>query len=87
MSGVTDLPFRQLACATGQAGRDRNGGKPGARRQTRPNHGRACRVPGIDPHIVQLAGREAHWMAEAARIVADNGAAVGDINMAAPPRR
>lgn len=36
---------------------------------------------------VQLAGREAHWMAEAARQVADNGAAIIDINMGCPAKK
>jgi nifR3 family TIM-barrel protein len=36
---------------------------------------------------VQLAGREAHWMAEAARMVAANGAQVIDINMGCPAKR
>jgi len=36
---------------------------------------------------VQLAGREARWMAEAARIVAANGARVIDINMGCPAKK
>jgi nifR3 family TIM-barrel protein len=36
---------------------------------------------------VQLAGREAHWMAEAARMVEANGAQVIDINMGCPAKK
>jgi tRNA-dihydrouridine synthase B len=36
---------------------------------------------------VQLAGREAHWMGEAARMVADRGARIIDINMGCPAKK
>ena len=36
---------------------------------------------------VQLAGREAHWMAEAARMVEANGAQLIDINMGCPAKK
>jgi tRNA-dihydrouridine synthase B len=42
---------------------------------------------GIDIHVVQLAGRDPHWMAEAARLAEANGAAVIDINMGCPAKR
>jgi nifR3 family TIM-barrel protein len=37
-------------------------------------------------HVVQLVGCEARWMAEGARMVADRGAAIIDINMGCPAR-
>lgn len=87
MSGVTDLPFRMLAWRFGAgfvvtemvASRELvgNAAESWAR----------LRNSGIDPHIVQLAGREAHWMAEAARIVEANGADVIDINMGCPAKK
>jgi nifR3 family TIM-barrel protein len=87
MSGVTDLPFRQLAWRYGAglvvtemvASRELagNAGESWAR----------LRNAGITPHMVQLAGREAHWMAEAARICAANGADVIDINMGCPAKK
>ncbi|OJF90024.1 tRNA dihydrouridine synthase DusB [Pararhizobium antarcticum] len=87
MSGVTDLPFRQLAWRFGAgmvvtemvASRELvgNAAESWAR----------LRSSGIDPHVVQLAGREAHWMAEAAKIVAGNGAAIVDINMGCPAKK
>ena len=87
MSGVTDLPFRQLAWRFGAglvvtemvASRELvgNASESWAR----------LKNSGIDPHMVQLAGREAHWMAEAAKIAADNGADVIDINMGCPAKK
>lgn len=41
---------------------------------------------GLSPFVIQLAGREPHWMAEAARIAVDLGADVVDINMGCPAR-
>jgi nifR3 family TIM-barrel protein len=38
-------------------------------------------------HVVQLAGREARWMAEGARKAADTGADVIDINMGCPAKK
>jgi nifR3 family TIM-barrel protein len=41
---------------------------------------------GLDTHVVQLAGCEARWMGEGARIAEASGAAVIDINMGCPAR-
>ena len=40
----------------------------------------------LSPFIIQLAGREAHWMAEGARVAAAKGANVIDINMGCPAK-
>jgi nifR3 family TIM-barrel protein len=40
----------------------------------------------VGAHVVQLAGCEAHWMREGARIAEAAGAAVIDINMGCPAR-
>ncbi|MGF6171835.1 tRNA dihydrouridine synthase DusB [Ensifer sp. 4252] len=87
MSGVTDLPFRTLAWRFGAgfvvtemvASRELvgNASESWAR----------LKNSGIKPHIVQLAGREAHWMAEAAKIAAANGADIIDINMGCPAKK
>ena len=42
--------------------------------------------PGL-PHMVQLAGCEAEWMARAARIAEDAGADIIDINFGCPAKR
>ena len=41
---------------------------------------------GAGLHVVQLAGCEAHWMAEGARIAEGAGAAIIDINMGCPAK-
>jgi tRNA-dihydrouridine synthase B len=45
-----------------------------------------CEATGIGPHVVQLAGCEAKWMAEGARIAEAAGADIIDINMGCPAR-
>ncbi len=42
---------------------------------------------GVTPHVVQIAGREPHWMAEAAKLAEASGAAAIDINMGCPAKR
>ncbi len=87
MSGVTDLPFRQLAWRYG-AGLVVT--EMVASRELVGNATESwARLRGADirPHMVQLAGREAHWMGEAARIAADNGADIIDINMGCPAKK
>jgi nifR3 family TIM-barrel protein len=42
---------------------------------------------GIDYHIVQLAGRDPQWMAEAAKLAEASGAHVIDINMGCPAKK
>ncbi|WP_428428485.1 tRNA dihydrouridine synthase DusB [Pararhizobium sp.] len=87
MSGVTDLPFRQLAWRFGAglvvtemvASRELVGNASESWSRLKSS--------GIDPHMVQLAGREAYWMGEAAKIAADNGADVIDINMGCPAKK
>ncbi len=87
MSGVTDLPFRKLAWRFG-AGLVVT--EMVASRELVANRGESwarLKNAGMVPHMVQLAGREAHWMAEAAKISADNGAGVIDINMGCPAKK
>jgi nifR3 family TIM-barrel protein len=42
---------------------------------------------GRGPHVIQLAGRDARWMAEGARAATDAGADILDINMGCPAKK
>jgi nifR3 family TIM-barrel protein len=87
MSGITDAPFRRLAEELGAglvvsemtacAGLVR-----GEREAAVRSAGR-----GVDIHVVQLAGCEANWMAEGARIAEAQGADIVDINMGCPSKQ
>lgn len=86
MSGVTDSPVRRLAAELGAgivvsemtASDELANGHWMSRLR--------CEAAGIGPHVVQLAGCEAHWMAEGARIAEAEGADIIDINMGCPAR-
>jgi tRNA-dihydrouridine synthase B len=54
--------------------------------QGRPISRLRCEAAGIGPHVVQLAGCEARWMAEGGRIAEAAGADIIDINMGCPAR-
>src|SRR5258708_10601101 len=81
MSGVTDAPFRRMAARLGvglvvsemTACAALAAGCLDARRR--------IAAPCIGRHVVQIAGCEAKWMSEGARIAAGEGARVIDINM------
>ena len=88
MSGVTDEPFRTLAHAHGAglvvsemvASEELAKSRPDMVR-------RATGAEKLSPFVIQLAGREAHWMGEGARIAQDLGADIIDINMGCPARQ
>ena len=92
MAGITDLPFRRMVArfgagllvsemvASGEIVTER----PSVRAKARTDLGLG---DGGIATSVQLAGREARPMAEAARIVADMGARVIDINMGCPAKQ
>ena len=87
MSGITDAPFRRLSERLGAglvvsemtacAGLVR-----GEREATVRSEG-----TGVGIHAVQLAGCEARWMAEGARIAEAQGADIIDINMGCPSKQ
>src|SRR6266852_1777721 len=88
MSGVTDLPFRRLVKSFG-AGLvvSEMIASEAMIRQTRQSMAMAANCPEERPMAVQLAGCEPAIMAEAARLNADRGAAIIDINFGCPVKK
>jgi nifR3 family TIM-barrel protein len=86
MSGVTDLPFRRLAhrLGAGLVVSEMVASEELVRQ--RADVMRRAEGGEIAPFAIQLVGREAHWMAEGARIVEGLGADIVDINMGCPAR-
>ena len=87
MSGITDLPFREIARRFGAglvvsemvASKAFAVGKEEMRLRAEGE--------GMDVHAVQLAGNRADWMAEAARLSEGAGASIIDINMGCPAKK
>src|SRR4051812_47589602 len=87
LSGVTDVAFRRVAQRFGAglvlsemvASDDYVRGAEEARVRAEGE--------GVAPHVVQLAGCEPRWMADAARLAEANGAAIIDVNMGCPAKR
>ena len=88
MAGITDLPFRNLVASFGAgmvvsemvASHDMLNARPGSREKAELGIGTVGTA-------VQLAGSEPAPMAEAARMVQGQGAAVIDINMGCPAKK
>src|SRR5215471_3656675 len=86
MSGVTDAPFRRLAARLGAGLVVSEMTACAALAAGKRDATLRAEAPGLGYHVVQIAGCEAKWMAEGARIVAGSGAAIIDINMGCPAR-
>jgi len=88
MSGVTDEAFR---LAAHQAGAGLVVSEMVASEELVRERGdmvrRARGGKALSPFVIQLAGREAHWMAEGAKVAQDLGADIIDINMGCPARQ
>ena len=87
MSGVTDIGMRRVAHSSGAS-------LVVSEMVASDDFVRGCEETrlraegsGIDPHVVQIAGCDPHWMGEAARLAEASGAAVVDINMGCPAKR
>ena len=88
MSGVTDLPFRKILQRFG----------PGlvvsemvaSERLAAGDAENLAKASGqgmVQPHSIQIVGRDPHWMAEGAKACAEAGADIIDINMGCPARK
>jgi len=86
MSGVTDAPYRRLAVRLGAGLVVSEMTASSALVEGRSDALLRAEDSGVEVHVVQLAGCEACWMAEGARIAEANGASVIDINMGCPAR-
>jgi len=88
MSGITDAVFRDLSHRLG-AGYVVSEMIASAEMVAKRKESlrRARKAPGVSPHVVQIAGREARWMGEAAKLLQDGGADIIDINMGCPARK
>lgn len=86
MSGVSDLPFRRLAHRLGAGlvvSEMIASSELVARRR---DVMRRATGADLNPFVMQLAGREARWMGEGAKIARDLGAEIIDINMGCPAK-
>ena len=88
MSGVTDLPFRRIlsrfmpgAVITEMVAGDK------LVRDDPENLARAAGGADISPRVVQLVGRDPHWMGEGAKKLEASGAQWIDINFGCPARK
>lgn len=87
MSGITDDAFRKRAYAHGAGLVVSEMVASGELAKGHSESGRRIRHSGLPVHMVQLAGREAPHMAEAARIAVGEGADIIDINMGCPAKK
>lgn len=88
MAGITDRPFRRLAARLGAPYVVSE--MVASREMLHLRRLSAIRLKTQEDEAlaaVQLAGCEAHWMAEAARRVEDGGARILDINMGCPAKK
>jgi tRNA-dihydrouridine synthase B len=87
MSGITDAPFRRLTERHGAglvvSEMTASAALVEGQREARVR----SQIGGVAIPVVQLAGCEPYWMAEAARIAEAEGAEIIDVNMGCPSRQ
>jgi tRNA-dihydrouridine synthase B len=86
MSGVTDAPFRRLASDLGAGLVISEMTACAALAEGKRIARKRAEAHGTGPHVVQIAGCEARWMAEGARVAEALGADIVDINMGCPAK-
>jgi tRNA-dihydrouridine synthase B len=87
MAGITDRPFREIAERFGAGMVVSEMIASAALGTGHHDMVRKLGKAGTLPHMVQLAGCEAEWMAEGARIAHEAGADIVDINFGCPAKR
>jgi nifR3 family TIM-barrel protein len=88
LAGITDLPFRNLVQSFGAglvvsemiASQEMVEAKYSVREKAELGFG-------VENTSVQIAGCDPYWMSEAAKLIADQGARVIDINMGCPAKK
>jgi nifR3 family TIM-barrel protein len=86
MSGITDAPHRRQVESLGAGLVVSEMTACAALARRNPLAVLRLEQQGVGMHVVQIAGCEARWMAEGARIAQDAGADIIDINMGCPAR-
>ena len=86
MSGITDAPFRRQAAELGAGLVVSEMTACAALARGKANAVLRLERHGVGTHVVQIAGCEARWMAEGARMAVGAGAEIIDINMGCPAR-
>jgi len=87
MSGITDAPFRRVAERHGAGLVVSEMTACAALAQGKREASVRSQGQGVAIHVVQLAGCEARWMAEGARVAESQGAHMIDINMGCPSKQ
>ncbi|MBT5157844.1 MAG: tRNA dihydrouridine synthase DusB [Rhodobiaceae bacterium] len=87
MSGVTDLAFRQCVSKVSSAQVVSEMVASEEWVKARPDVLLRAEGAGLTPFMLQLAGRDPHWMREGAKLACEAGADIVDINMGCPSRQ
>jgi tRNA-dihydrouridine synthase B len=88
MAGITDVPFRELVwkLGAGLVVAEMTSANPELW-NTRTSRLRREALVGVRPRVVQIAGADPSWVAEAAQREADAGADIVDVNMGCPAKK
>ena len=87
LSGISDVPFRQLAWEAGAGMVTSEMVASEALVTGQADMRIKAEGAGLPLHVVQLAGREPCWMKRAVEVASDAGADVIDINMGCPAKK